>query len=73
MPKYTAIYARADKATLAALARVARSLRRTESDTIRFLVNTADEKIRAEIKKASIDRPDEVTVSLTTAGEKALQ
>jgi hypothetical protein len=71
MPKYHAIYARCKPADRAALTRVAKHLRRSPSDTVRFLINTTDERIRKEIKRASLETPDQVTVSLTPAGEHA--
>ena len=66
MLKNQTIYARADKATLDALARVARQLKRTESDTVRYLITEADAKLKAEIKRASIETPEKVVASLET-------
>lgn len=53
-----------------AVERVSKALRRTKADAARFLFHEADKKIRAEIKRASIDQS--AAVNLTTAGEQIL-
>lgn len=70
--KYPAIYARCKSADLSALARVAKHLLRSESDTVRFLIQREDSRIRS-IKRASVKQPESVTVQVTELGEQVIE
>lgn len=48
-----------------AIERVSKHLQRSKADTARILFREADKRIQAEIKRASLETPEDVTVAQT--------